>query len=125
MNTNDYTMVSLATDLYLTINEDMPEQDVRTNVTIIPHLCNLMADPKIAQKGVYLGVEYGISLMLVDNQPHERFDFDLKFYEKVISKYGIPFVERHVALIKYKENVEIPHLDEIFDNCRMLDFIVD
>lgn len=125
MNTNDYTMVSLATDLYLTLNNDMPEQDVRMNVTIIPQLCNLMELPKYAHKGVYLGVQYDISLMAVDTEPHENYDFDLKFYAEVKSKFGIPFVERHVALIKYKENVDIPHLNEIFELCRTAEFIVD
>lgn len=125
MSTNDYTIVSLATDIYTYLNNGMPERNVAMNITAIPNLCNLMGIPKIAQKGVYLGVNKQLSLMMVDEHHHKLNDFDLKFYEVVKSKFGIPFVEKHVALIKYNEHVEIPHLDDIFSMCRLADFIVD
>ena len=125
MKDNEYPMVSLATDIYSCINNELPEHDVPLNINIIPDLCNLMGDHKIAQNGVFLGVEHDISLMMVNEHPNEHLDFDFKFYEETIVKNGIPFVEQHVKLIKNKKDLEIPYLNDIFDMCRTADFIVD
>ena len=125
MKHNEYTMVSLATDIYSHINNELPEHDVPLNINIIPDLCNLMADPKIARKGVYLGVEHDISLMMANEHPNSHLDFDFKFYEETIVKNGIPFVERHVKIIKHKRDIEIPYLNDILDMCRTANFIVD
>ena len=102
MNTNKYTMVSLATDIYSCINTELPEHDVPLNLNIIPDLCNLMADPKIAQKGVYLGVEHDISLMMVNEHLNGHLDFDLKFYEETIVKTASPLLSVMSKLLNTK-----------------------
>ena len=125
MEYNKYTMVSLATDIYSCINNELTEHDVPLNLNIIPDLCNLMGDHKIAKNGVFLGVEHDISLMIVNEHPNDHLDFDFKFYEETIVKNGIPFVERHIQIIKHKRDIEIPYLNDILDMCRTADFIVD
>jgi len=122
---SDYTMVSLATDIYGAIDESMPEQHVAMNINVIPDLCNLMSDPKTARGGAYLGVKSEISLMMVDDKPHLDTDIDIRFYETVVTKGGIPFLERHVAVVKNDPHCDTTYLDEVLRLCGLADFIAD
>jgi len=122
---NDYTMVSLATDIYRTIDMFMPEQHVDMNINIIPDLCNLMFDMKTARVGAYLGVKREISLMMVDDKPHLDVDIDIKFYKTVVSRNNIPFLERHVTVMKHDPHCDAPYLDEVLSSCKLVGFIID
>lgn len=123
--TNEYTLVDLATDIFMTINENLPETDVRMNLSMIPALCDMFADKKTALNGVYLGVKHDISLMVVDDKPHLDTDYDLKFYEEVVIKGCIPFTERHVALIQYDKFINLIYMEDVFGYCETAGFVVD
>ena len=122
---NSYSMVSMATEIYQIINNNMPEHDVPMNLAIIPNLCDCMENSKIARNGVYLGISSEISLMVVDEKEHQNADFDLKFYEVVKQKNGIPFVEKHVKLLEHKSSSEVDYLKDIYDVCMMGGFVID
>jgi len=122
---NDYTMVSLATDIYGAIDIFMPERHVEMNINVIPDLCNLMSDPKSARVGAYLGVKREISLMMVDDKPHFDTDVDINFYEIVVSRNGIPFIERHVTVMKHDPHCEARYLDAVLSLCKLAGFIID
>lgn len=123
--TNEYTLVDLATDIYMVINDNLSEADVRMNLSMIPDLCDMFADKKTALNGVYLGVKHDISLVVVDDKSHLDTDYDLKFYEEIVQKGGISFLERHVALIRYDKFIDIPYMEDIFECCENAGFIVD
>lgn len=122
---SDYTMVSFATDIYRAIDMFMPERHVDMNINVIPDLCNLMFDMKTARVGAYLGVKREISLMMVDDKPHLDVDIDIKFYETVVSRNGIPFLERHVAVLKRDSHGDAPYLDEVLRLSELAGFIID